>query len=120
MILNGEQRPENEIDDYAAFIRRRCSNRRSSPPLRKPLDRGFHGGLRLLLDEGAGEIVSQLPSGAISGTREVARQAAVQLEADGRGGERITVVDSRTTAGGLAFGNLAAANAIKDGKDVAG
>ncbi|HMY26773.1 MAG TPA: DegV family protein [Solirubrobacterales bacterium] len=118
VILNGEQRPENEIDDYAAFYKAVLE----SPQLTttsQPSIGDFMEVYGPLLDEGR-EIVSLHLSGAISGTCEAARQAAVQLEADGRGGERITVVDSRPTAGGLAFCNLAAANAIKDGKDVAG
>ncbi len=118
VILNGEQRPENEIDDYAAFYR----DVLESPQLTttsQPSIGDFMEVYGPLLDAGK-QIVSLHLSGAISGTCEAARQAAAQLEADGRGGERITVVDSRTTAGGLALCSLAAANAIKEGKDVAG
>ena len=39
-------------------------------------------------------------SDGLSGTGESARQAAEQLERDGKGGERIRIVDTRTAAGG--------------------
>jgi len=116
VILNGEQRPENEIDDYAAFYKAVLE----SPQLTttsQPSIGDFMEVYGPLLDAGK-EIVSLHLSGAISGTCEAARQAAAQLEADGRGGERITVVDSRTTAGGLALVSLGAANAIAAGKTV--
>ncbi len=116
VILNGEQRPENEIDDYAAFYKAVLD----SPQLTttsQPSIGDFMEVYGPLLDAGK-EIISLHLSGAISGTCEAARQAAAQLEADGRGGERITVVDSRTTAGGLALVSLGAANGIAAGKSV--
>jgi DegV family protein with EDD domain len=118
VILNGEQRPENEIDDYAAFYKAVLE----SPQLTttsQPSIGDFMEVYGPLLDQGK-DVISLHLSGGISGTCEAARQAAAQLESDGRGGERITVVDSRTTGGALAFCNLAASNAIKEGKDVAG
>ena len=42
-------------------------------------------------------------SAGISGTYDSARQAAEQLEREGKGGERVRVVDSATTGGGLAL-----------------
>lgn len=116
VILNGEQRPENEIDDYASFYKAVLE----SPQLTttsQPSIGDFMEVYGPLLDAGK-EVISLHLSGAISGTCEAARQAAAQLEADGRGGERITVVDSRTTAGGLALVSLGAANAIAAGKSV--
>jgi DegV family protein with EDD domain len=116
VILNGEQRPENEIDDYASFYKAVLE----SPQLTttsQPSIGDFMEVYGPLLDSGR-EVISLHLSGAISGTCEAARQAAAQLEADGRGGERITVVDSRTTAGGLALVSLGAANAIAAGKSV--
>jgi DegV family protein with EDD domain len=118
VILNGEQRPENEIDDYASFYKAVLE----SPQLTttsQPSIGDFMEVYEPLLDAGK-EVVSLHLSGAISGTCEAARQAAEHLKADGRGGERITVVDSRTTAGGLALVSLGAANAIAEGKDVEG
>lgn len=118
VILNGEQRPENEIDDYAAFYKAVLD----SPQLTttsQPSIGDFMAVYGPLLESGK-DVISLHLSGAISGTCEAARQAAEQLESEGRGGERITVVDSRTTAGGLALCSLAAANAIRDGKDAQG
>lgn len=118
VVLNGEQQPENEIEDYAAFYKAVLE----SPQLTttsQPSVGDFMQVYGPLLDAGR-EVISLHLSAAISGTCEAARQAAAQLEADGRGGERVTVVDSRTTAGGLALCSLAAANAISQGRDVAG
>jgi DegV family protein with EDD domain len=50
-------------------------------------------------------------SGGLSGTYQSAQQAAEQLERDGKGGERVHVVDSATTAGGLGLLALTAARA---------
>jgi DegV family protein with EDD domain len=54
-------------------------------------------------------------SGGLSGTPEAARQAAEVLEKDGKGGERVRVVDSMTAAGGLGLLVLAAARAAESG-----
>jgi DegV family protein with EDD domain len=113
VILNGEQRPENEITDYKAFYKAVIE----SPELTttsQPSIGDFVDVYEPLLQQGK-EIVSLHLSAAISGTCESARQAAAQLEKEGKGGERIRVVDSRTTAGGLALTVLAAANAIQAG-----
>lgn len=67
-----------------------------------------------LLAEGR-DIVSIHISEGISGTCGAARQAAQQLEREGKGGERIRVVDSRTTAGGLGLVVLAAARCAAGG-----
>lgn len=118
VILNGEERRENEITDYASFYKAVLE----SPQLTttsQPSIGDFMEVYEPLLAEGR-EVVSLHISAGISGTCEAARQAAVQLETDGKGGERITVVDSRTTAGGLAFCTLAASNAISAGKPVEG
>ena len=71
-----------------------------------------------LLAEGR-EIVSVHISGGLSGTPEAARQAKEALEREGKGGERIEVIDSTTAAGGLGFMVLAAAKAAGDGKSAA-
>ncbi|MDP9190011.1 MAG: DegV family protein, partial [Actinomycetota bacterium] len=67
-----------------------------------------------LLAEGR-EIVSVHISAGISGTYEAAVQARERLQADGSGGERIQLVDSRTAAGGTALVLYAAANAAYNG-----
>ena len=58
-------------------------------------------------------------SGGLSGTPEAARQAKETLEREGKGGERIEVVDSTTAAGGLGFMVLAAAHAAGEAKSAA-
>ncbi|MGK2954414.1 MAG: DegV family protein [Solirubrobacterales bacterium] len=116
VILNGEERPENEITDYNTFYKAVLD----SPQLTttsQPSIGDFMEVYEPLL-EADKEIVSLHISSGISGTYEAARQAAEHLEKEGKGGERIRVIDSRTTAGGLALTALAAANAINEGKSV--
>ncbi len=73
-----------------------------------------------LLDEGK-EIVSIHLSSGISGTYESAMQARERLTAEGKGGERIAICDSKTGAGGMGLMILAAAgllqNAMSAGED---
>jgi DegV family protein with EDD domain len=61
-----------------------------------------------LLAEGK-EIVSIHISEGISGTCDSARQAADLLQKDGKGGERVRVVDSQSAAGGMGMIALGAA-----------
>ena len=68
-----------------------------------------------LLAEGR-EIVSIHLSSGISGTYESAMQARERLTAEGKGGERIVVCDSRTGAGGMGLMILAAAHAAEKGR----
>ena len=113
VILNGQQRPENEITDYGSFYKAVIE----SPDLTttsQPSVGDFMAVYEPLLAEGK-EIISIHLSSAISGTCEAATQAAAQLTDEGKGGERVRIVDSRTTAGGLALTVLAAANAVNDG-----
>jgi DegV family protein with EDD domain len=69
-----------------------------------------------LLADG-GEVVSVHISEGISGTCDSARQAAELLETEGKGGERIRVVNSHSTAGGLGMIVLGAARAAQRGED---
>jgi len=66
-----------------------------------------------LLAEGK-EIVSIHLSSGISGTFESAMQARERLTADGKGGERIAVCDSKTGAGGMGLMVLAAAKRCRE------
>jgi DegV family protein with EDD domain len=61
------------------------------------------------------DVVSVHISSGISGTCDSARQAAELLEQDGKGGERIRVVDSQSAAGGMGLVALAAARAAVRG-----
>ena len=113
VILNGQQRPETDITDYEAFYKAVIE----SPELTttsQPSVGDFMAVYEPLLEQGK-EIISVHLSAGISGTCESAKQAAAQLTEEGKGGERIRVVDSRTTAGGLALTVLAAANAVNEG-----
>jgi hypothetical protein len=63
------------------------------------------------------DVVSIHISSGISGTFDTARQAAEALEREGKGGERVHVVDSGRSAGGLGLIALAAATVARGGGD---
>lgn len=117
-IVDENQQREDEIEDLGQFYREVIESptpsKTSQPSIGDFID--VYGPL---LDQGK-EIVSVHLSAAISGTFEAARQAADQLEAEGRGGERIHLVDSRATAGALALTVLATSNALREGLGVQG
>jgi DegV family protein with EDD domain len=73
---------------------------------------------RLLQQHSA--VVSVLISSGVSETCSNARQAAARLESEGRGGERVVVIDSAGTAGHLGLQALAAARAAAGGADLQG
>lgn len=104
---------ETEITDYPAFFEelRRAD---SLPKTSQPSVGDFIEAFEPLLARGD-EIVSIHISGGISGTVDSARQAAEQLERDGRGGERVRIVDSSTAAGGQGIVTLAAARCAQLG-----
>jgi DegV family protein with EDD domain len=105
--------PEVEITDYPAFFEELRSIE-ALPTTSQPSVGDFTAVFEPLLADG-GEVVSVHISGGLSGTPEAARQAKEALSRDGKGGERIEVVDSTTAAGGLGFMVLAAAKAARDG-----
>ena len=114
IVFGGDRTvPEVEIDDYDSFFDELRSAEKL-PTTSQPSVGDFTSAYEPLLDEGR-EIVSVHISGGLSGTPEAARQAKAALERDGRGGERIEVVDSTTAAGGLGFMVLAAAKAASQG-----
>jgi DegV family protein with EDD domain len=119
VVFNGDRPvPEVEITDYDEFFDELRRAERL-PTTSQPSVGDFTSVYEPLLAEG-GEIVSIHISGGLSGTPEAARQAKEALERDGKGGERIEVVDSTTAAGGLGFMVLAAAKAAGDGADAKG
>jgi DegV family protein with EDD domain len=67
-----------------------------------------------LLAEG-NDVVSIHISESISGTADSARQAAELLERDGKGGERVRVVNSQSAAGGMGLIVLGAARLAQTG-----
>jgi DegV family protein with EDD domain len=113
--LQDEQRPESEIHDLDDFYERlRASG--ESVATSQPSVGDFVSVYEPLLDQGH-EIVSIHLSANISGTYESALQARERLTAEGKGGERIEVMDSRTGCGALGLLALAAAAEIEGGGD---
>src|SRR3954469_2437471 len=116
VVFGGDRTvPEVEITDYPAFFEE-LRSAESLPTTSQPSVGDFTSVFEPLLADG-GEVVSVHISGGLSGTPEAARQAKEALTRDGRGGERIEVIDSTTAAGGLGFMVLAAAKAARDGAD---
>jgi DegV family protein with EDD domain len=104
---------ELEITDYPAFFEElRTADK--LPTTSQPSVGDFTAVFEPLLAGGA-EVVSVHISGGLSGTPAAARQAKQALERDGRGGERIEVIDSTTAAGGLGMMVLTAAKAAAAG-----
>jgi DegV family protein with EDD domain len=100
---------ETDITDYPAFFEE-LRGAETLPTTSQPSVGDFIEAYEPLLAAGR-DVVSTHISGGISGTVESARQAASALERDGKGGERIRVIDSETAAGGLGMITLAAAAA---------
>ena len=92
--IEGEQERESDIDDLHGFYERlRASDQTVTTS--QPSVGDFISVYEPLLAEGK-EIVSIHLSSGISGTYESAMQARERLTAEGKGGERIVVCDSRT------------------------
>src|SRR3954470_6692502 len=107
---------ETEITDYPAFFEE-LRQAESLPTTSQPSVGDFAAVYEPLLAAGKA-IVSVHISAGLSGTSESARQAAEALEREGKGGERVRVVDSRTAAGGLGLLTLAASAAAANGTDL--
>ena len=115
--LEGKQERESDITDLHNFYERlRVSDQTVTTS--QPSVGDFISVYEPLLAEGK-EIVSIHLSSGISGTCESAMQARERLTAEGKGGERIEVCDSRTGAGGLGLMILAAAHAAEEGAGAA-
>ena len=113
----GSERTEREADiaDYDAFYDELRSAAKL-PTTSQPSVGDFVSVYEPLLSEGQ-DVVSIHIAGGLSGTPEAARQAKETLERDGKGGDRVHVIDSRTAAGGLGLVALAAARRAADGGD---
>src|SRR3954454_23721540 len=109
-VVFGGDRPvrETEITDYPAFFEK-LRGATSLPTTSQPSVGDFTGVYEPLLAAGK-EIVSIHISGGLSGTPEAARQAAAAVD-----GDRVRVIDSATTAGGLGLLVLVAAAAARRG-----
>jgi len=111
--LDGKQERESDITDLDEFYERlRVSE--ETVTTSQPSIGDFIEVYEPLLADG-GEIVSVHLSAGISGTYESATAAREQLSSEGKGGERIRVVDSKTAAAGMGLVLLAAANAATGG-----
>ena len=115
IVFGDRTERESDITDYPAFFEELRSSAKL-PTTSQPSIGDFIAAYGPLLDRGD-DIVSVHISAGISGTSDAARQAAEQLERDGRGGERIRVIDSTTTAGGLGICALAGACAARGRHD---
>ncbi len=119
VTLDGEQRAESEIttgayDHFYERLRRSDTGATTS----QPSVGDFVEVYEPLLADGGGVISIHLSAG-ISGTCDSASQAKQQLTEDGKGGERIDVLDSRSASGGQALVVLVAARAIEQGRSQA-
>src|SRR4051812_44423684 len=104
---------ETDITDYPAFFEE-LRQAESLPTTSQPSVGDFTAVYEPLLAAGR-DVVSIHISGGLSGTPEAARQAAQALERDGKGGERVRVIDSNTAAGGLGLTVMAAGAAASRG-----
>ena len=86
------------------------------PTTSQPSVGDFVSAYEPLLADGK-DVVSVHLSEGISGTCDSARQAAELLARDGKGGERVRVVDSQSAAGGMGLIALGAARAAQGGAD---
>jgi DegV family protein with EDD domain len=111
--LEGKQERESEITDLNAFYERLRASE-ETVTTSQPSIGDFIAVYEPLLAEGR-EIVSVHLSAGISGTCESAMQARERLTSEGKGGERIHVVDSKTAAAGMGLVLLAAARGADDG-----
>ena len=111
--LEGKQERESDIDDLGAFYDRLRASEEAVTTSQPSVGDFMDVYEPLLADDR--EVVSIHLSAGISGTCETANQAKDRLAEEGKGGERISVVDSRTAAGGLGLVILAAAAAAKAG-----
>jgi DegV family protein with EDD domain len=107
---------ESDLTDSAAFFEE-LRTADTLPTTSQPSVGDFLSVYEPILAEGR-DIVSLHISGGLSGTPEAARQAALALERDGKGGDRIRVIDSDSAAGGLGLVTLAAARAAERGLDL--
>jgi DegV family protein with EDD domain len=115
-VVFGTERTEreSEITDFPAFFEE-LRSADSVPTTSQPSVGDFASAYEPLLANGNGVVSIHISEG-LSGTVGAARQAAEQLERDGKGGERVRVVDSATAAGGIGLIALSAACAAERGE----
>jgi DegV family protein with EDD domain len=110
VIVNGVSGVEG-VQVLPADVARALSERRGSVHTARAVPGDFAATFSSTMDGGATGVVAVLMSSALSGTYESARLAAEEC-----GGESVVrVVDSRSTAMGLGFAVIAAAEVARDG-----
>jgi DegV family protein with EDD domain len=111
----GAARTEREADmpDFDTFYEE-LGSAEHLPATSQPSVGDFVEAYEPLLSEGH-DVFSVHISEGLSGTCGSARQAAEQLEREGKGGERVRVYDSASAAGGLGLMSLVAARRAKAG-----
>jgi DegV family protein with EDD domain len=113
--IDDRQEAESEITDFADFYERLRASE-GGATTSQPSIGDFAAVYEPLLEAGQ-EIVSIHISAGISGTFEAAVQARDRLVEEGKGGERIQVLDSRSAAGGMGLSVVAASAAAAAGGD---
>ncbi|GAA4576871.1 DegV family protein [Micromonospora coerulea] len=111
VVLNGAEGLEG-VETLPADATRALGGRRVSASTSRPSPEQFAQVYRALLADGAEGVVSVHISAELSGTVEAAQLAAAEI------GDRVAVVDSRSTGMGLGFPVLAAAAAAERGADL--
>jgi DegV family protein with EDD domain len=116
LYVNWGDQSERELDmpSFDAFYERLRSAERL-PTTSQPSIGDFLDVYTPLVEQGY-DVVSVHISGGISGTVEAARQAKERL-AEQSGSDRVTVIDSERSAGGLGLMTLAGARAARAGGD---
>jgi DegV family protein with EDD domain len=120
LYVNWQGRIDRESDmaDYDAFYEH-LQTTAELPSTSQPSVGDFLAVFEPLVEQGA-EVLSIHLSGDISGTVRAAEQARATLVETGVAPESIRVLDSRTGCAGHGLMALAAANAVRDGADLAG
>jgi DegV family protein with EDD domain len=113
VAIDGDQQPESEVGDYEKFFEDLRASQ-GGATTSQPSIGDFISVYEPLLEDGR-EVVSVHISANISGTFEAAGQARERLIAEGKGGERIHLFDSRSACGGTGLCALAAAAAAAGG-----
>jgi len=107
---------EGSMHDFDSFYEEMRSTDRL-PTTSQPSVGDFVAAYEPLLAEGR-DVLSIHLSAALSGTRDSALQAAETLSREGKGGERIRVLDSASACGGFGMMVLAAARCANAGADL--
>jgi DegV family protein with EDD domain len=115
---NGRTDRESDLGDYQEFYDFLRSGG-ELPSTSQPSVGDFLTVYEPLLEAGD-DILSIHISGGISGTVQAAEQARAALLERGIAPERIEVMDSKSVAAGLGMTAIAAANAVRNGADLAG